>query len=159
MDLIYPGKYDKKVGKCEVHEKFTVKHIKIIREQYKIDRGSKDSAILVHWECPLEVLEEADFYGSTSQMANYIKTHPELKRVWLGTECEMAANLSSEFVNVEFVKSCSVFCQHMRRITLKKILYSLENEVYEVTVDPKIAEEAKQAIERMLAIKSKRVYR
>ena len=70
----------------------------------------------------------------------------------LATECEMAANLALEYPHVEFVKSCNMFCQHMRRITLEKILHSLENEVFEITVDPAIAARARQAIDRMLAV-------
>ena len=54
----------------------------------------------MHWECLPEVLEEADFYGSTSQMAGYVKNHAELRRVYMATECEMAANLATEFPQV-----------------------------------------------------------
>ena len=85
-------------------------------------------------------------------MGKYIRDHPKLKRVFLGTECEMSANLASEFPNVEFVRSCQNFCQHMQKITLEKILYSLEHEVYEVNVDEQVAKRALTAIERMLNI-------
>ena len=152
LDLIYPGKYDPNFGRCEVHEKFTAEHIRDVRQQHKIPSGVAYAAILVHWECPPEVLQEADYYGSTSQMANYIAEHPQLKRVYLATECEMAANLASEFPAIEFVRSCNVFCQHMRKITLEKILYSLENEVYEVDVPGPVRIKSLKAIERMLSI-------
>lgn len=153
LDLIYPGKYDPNFGRCEVHEKFTAQQIRDIRRQHGIPRGVSHAAVLVHWECPPEVLKEADFYGSTSQMANYIADHSELERVYLATECEMAANLASEFPPIEFVRSCSVFCQHMQKITLDKILYSLENEVYEVDVPEPIRMRSLGAIERMLSIR------
>lgn len=152
IELIYPGKYDAKFARCEVHEKFTRQHLIEIRQQYNIPKGATDAAILVHWECPPEVVKEADYCGSTSQMAQYIARHPELKRVYLATECEMAANLASEYPFIEFVRTCNIFCEHMRRITLEKILYSLENEVYEVSVDESVAQRARQAIERMLQI-------
>ena len=152
IDLIYPGKKDSAFGRCEVHEKFTAQHIQEIREQHNLPKGSDRAAVLVHWECPPEVIAEADYCGSTSQMANYIADHKELERVYLGTECEMAANLASEFPQVKFVRTCNLFCQHMQRITLDKILDSLENEIHEVTVDPEIAKRARKAIDRMLAI-------
>ena len=152
LDLIYPGKYDPNFGRCEVHEKFTAEHIRDVRRQHRIPRGVGHAAILVHWECLPEVLQEADYYGSTSQMANYIADRPQLKRVYLATECEMAANLSSEFPSIKFVRSCNVFCQHMRKITLEKIWYSLENEVYEVDVPEPVRIRALKAIERMLSI-------
>ncbi len=152
IDLIYPGKCDNKSGKCEVHEKFTPELIREIRKQHAISKVDPRTAVLVHWECPPNVLEEADFHGSTSEMGKYIRDHPKLKRVFLGTECEMSANLASEFPNVEFVRSCQNFCQHMQKITLEKILYSLEHEVYEVNVDEQVAKRALTAIERMLNI-------
>lgn len=152
IDLVYPGKYDDRFGRCEVHEKFTRQHILDIRKQHGLVKGNEETAVLVHWECPHEVVIESDFYGSTSQMSRYIATHPQLKRVFLATECEMAANLASEYPEVEFIRSCNMFCDHMRRITLEKILYSLQNEVYEVTVPEDIAAKARQAIDRMIAI-------
>ena len=85
-------------------------------------------------------------------MAQYIQEHTALKRVFLATECEMAANLASEFPEVEFVRSCSMHCEHMRRITLEKIHDSLKYEQHEVHVDPEIAQKALTAINRMLAI-------
>ena len=153
LEIIYPGKEDDRFAACEVHEKFTLKMILDLREQYNMPKGGDESAVLVHWECPPEVLREADFYGSTTQMSNYIDDNPKLKRVYLATECEMAANLSVEYPEIEFVKSCSMFCKHMQMITLEKILYSLENEVYEVTVDPDIAKKALVSINRMLEVK------
>ncbi len=153
IEVVYPGKQDENFAACEVHAKFTAAMLRDIRAQYNIPKGGYDAAILVHWECSPEVLEESDFYGSTTQMAKYLKDHPELKRVYLATECEMAANLAMEYPSVEFVKSCSIFCQHMRKITLEKIFHSLENEVFEVTVDPKVAQKALVAINRMLEVK------
>jgi len=152
IEIIYPGKEDDKFGRCEVHEKFTVEILRGIRRQYNLIKGSEETAVLAHWECLPEVLAEADYYGSTSQMAQYIAKHPKLKRVFLATECEMAANLALEYPQVEFVKTCNMFCQHMRRITLEKILYSLEHEVYEISVAPAIAARARQAIDRMLEV-------
>jgi quinolinate synthase len=152
LDLVYPGKYDDRSGRCEVHEKFTAELLRQIRRQYGLKKGAADTAVLAHWECPGEVLEEADYYGSTSQMADYLRRHPALRRVYLATECEMAANLALEFPQIEFVRTCQVFCQHMRKITLEKILFSLEREVYEVEVPPEIARRARGAIERMLQI-------
>ncbi len=153
IDIIYPGKHDDGFGRCEVHEKFTAQHIREIREQHDLPKGAEDAAVLVHWECPPEVVAEADFCGSTSQMAQYVESHATLKRVYLATECEMAANLAAEYPQVEFVRTCHIFCEHMRKITLEKILHSLEHEVHEVTVDPEIAKHARKAIDRMLEVK------
>lgn len=152
INIIYPGKDDDRFGRCEVHEQFKPEHIIEIRRQYDIPRGSDEGAVLVHWECPPDVVAEADYCGSTSQMGQYIQERPQLKRVFLATECEMAANLASEFPSVEFVRTCNIHCQHMRQITLEKILDSLRYERYEVDVDPGIAQKALTAINRMLEV-------
>ena len=155
IDLIYPGKNNSLAeGKCEVHEKFTVEDLLTIRKQYDIPKGHPHRAILAHWECPPEVLQEADFHGSTSQMANYVReNHPE--RVFLATECEMAANLEGEFPLTDFVRTCQIYCTHMRRITLDGILSALETEdpeKHEITVDEGIRVRALKPIQRMLEL-------
>lgn len=157
IELIYPGyKNSLPEGKCEVHEKFTVDDLRDIREQYDIPKGHPRRAILAHWECPPEVIREADFHGSTSQMSRYIKDNkPE--RVYLATECEMAANLESEYPDTEFVKACRIFCQHMRQITIDGILSALETEdpeKHEITVEDEIRERALIPLNRMLEVKA-----
>lgn len=152
IELIYPGKYDDNYGSCEVHEKITLNIIKEIRQQYRLDMKDPTTAVLVHWECHPEVLAEADFHGSTSAMIKYIAEHSELEKVYLGTECEMTANLQSEYPQIEFVRACAVVCEHMRKITLEKMLEALENEQPEVTVPEDIRVKALISIERMLSI-------
>jgi len=152
IELIYPGRDDGAETRCEVHEQFTAEQLRQIRAQYGMPHDDEQSAVLVHWECAPEVLAEADFYGSTSQMAQYIRAHPALKRVYLATECEMAANLASEFPQVEFVRSCSFYCPHMRRITLQKLHDSLLFGQHPVEVDSAVIAAARRAIERMLAV-------
>lgn len=152
IELIYPGKYDSQHGSCEVHEQITAEMIRMIRRQFNIRKEDSATGILVHWECRPEVLEEADFHGSTSAMIQYIKEHSELRKVYLGTECEMTANLQNEFPAIEFVRSCAIACQHMARITLPKILKTLQTEQPEVLVPEEIRLQALNSIQRMLAI-------
>ncbi len=161
IDLIYPGKYDNKHGSCEVHEKISLEMVRNIRKQFGLARhdaydremDKPITAVLVHWECLPEVRQEADFCGSTSQMIKYVKEHPTLKRVYLGTECEMSANLQNEFPQIDFVRTCAIACQHMAKITLDKMLTALETEQPEVTVPEEIRLRALKPIERMLRIR------
>ncbi len=152
LELIYPGKRDQKYGACEVHEQITAEMVQAIRKQYGLFREDSATAVLVHWECRPEVLAEADFHGSTSAMIKYIKDHPLLQRVYLGTECEMTANLQNEFLGIEFVRTCALACQHMAKITLDKILDALTREAPEVQVPEHIRLRALHSIERMLEI-------
>jgi quinolinate synthase len=129
-------------GHCEVHERFTAKDIMDIRAT---DPGTK---IIAHPECPPEVLDVADFTGSTSAMINWVKTnHP--KKVALITECSMASNVAVETPDVAFIRPCNL-CPHMKRISLENIYLALRDMRHEVTVDPAIAAKARRAVERMV---------
>ncbi len=154
--LVYPGKNNLlKMVKCEVHDQFAVEDLLSVRAQYDIPKGHPNRAVMAHWECRPEVLAEADFYGSTSQMARFIQSH-DMERVYLVTECEMAANLVSEFPQVEFVRSCQAYCQYMRKITLDGILSALETEdpeKHEINVDPALRYKALVPIQRMLDLR------
>jgi quinolinate synthase len=131
-------------GHCEVHERFTAADIRGYRE------ANPGVVVLAHPECPPEVIAEADFAGSTSGMLSYVGKHRP-GRVVLVTECSMSDNVAVEFPDIEFVRPCNL-CPHMKRITLPKILKSLETMSVEVTVDPATAARARKSVERMLAV-------
>ncbi|MCH9808280.1 MAG: quinolinate synthase NadA [Alphaproteobacteria bacterium] len=129
-------------GRCEVHELFTADEIETMREA---EPGLK---VIAHPECPPEVIDVADFTGSTSGMINWVKdNHPE--KVMLVTECSMSSNVAVEVPETQFIRPCNL-CPHMKRISLEKILDSLLYMQNEVHVDPEVAKRAKQAVERMV---------
>ncbi len=97
-----------------------------------------------------EVVAEADFAGSTAAMSDYVGRHKPA-RVVLMTECSMSDNVAVQHPEVEFIRPCNL-CPHMKRITLANIRTALEENRHEVTVDPAVAEGARRAVERMLAI-------
>ena len=131
-------------GSCEVHERFTAEELRDYRES---DPGI---SIIAHPECPPEVLDEADFSGSTSAMIKWVKDNQPAK-VMMVTECSMSDNVAVENPNVNFIRPCNL-CPHMKRITLPKILASLHSMQDEVTVDPAIIDRARLPIERMIAL-------
>ena len=129
-------------GHCEVHERFTADEMRAYREA---DPGVM---IIAHPECPPDVIDEADFTGSTSGMIKWVKDNQPSK-VLLVTECSMSDNVAVEAPNTEFVRPCNL-CPHMKRITLPKILDSLIFMKDEVTIDPAVAGPARAAVERMI---------
>jgi len=135
-------------GHCEVHERFTPADIRAYRE------ANPGLVVLAHPECPPEVIAEADFAGSTSGMISYVGKHRP-RRVVLVTECSMSDNVAADYPDVEFVRPCNL-CPHMKRITLPKILHSLETMTVEVTIDPAVAARARASVERMLTVGTKR---
>ena len=129
-------------GRCEVHERFDANDIRELRDAYP------DAEILAHPECPTEVIELADFAGSTAAMNDYVmKRRP--RRVVLITECSMADNVACEAPETEFVRPCNL-CPHMKRITLENIYDALAKEQFEVTVDEDVAARARLAVQRMI---------
>ena len=131
-------------GACEVHEQFTAAEVRALRDEYP------GVTVLAHPECPPEVVAAADFAGSTAQMSDFVAGR-RANMVALVTECSMSANLAAAHPDVEFIGMCRL-CPHMQRITLKGIRTALETGRHEITVDPQIADRARLAVERMLAV-------
>lgn len=142
------GQTDKEIilwqGSCEVHERFTGEELREYRRDFP------GIQIIAHPECPTDVLEEADFVGSTSGMINWVKTEiPD--RVVMVTECSMSDNVAIESPETEFIRPCNL-CPYMKMITLEGIRDSLRDMKHEVHVADDIAEGARIAVERMLAV-------
>ena len=131
-------------GHCEVHERFTGDEIRGYRE------AAEGLAVIAHPECPPDVLEAADFVGSTAQMSRFVKQERPA-RVLMVTECSMSDNVAIEVPDVEFVRPCNL-CPHMKRITLPKIRRSLETLSEEVVIAEDVAGRARRAVERMLEL-------
>jgi len=135
-------------GTCIVHERFTAEELRAYRES---DPGV---VIIAHPECPPEVIEEADFSGSTAGMIGWVrKNRPE--KVVMVTECSMSDNVAAELPETEFVRPCNI-CPHMKRITLENVLWSLHTMTEEVTVAEAHIEPARRAVEAMIALKERR---
>ncbi len=159
--VIYPGKENQQKGTvCEVHEEFTLTDLLSIRQSFEIPKSHSDRLVYAHWECRREVLREADFYGSTSQiMTDIAKRVAEnrLSRAFVASECELTSNLAQEFPSVRFWTACSVRCSHMAKVSLQKVLKILEAldagedlRRFEVSPAPDVIERARTPIERML---------
>ncbi|AZO32281.1 quinolinate synthase NadA [Mesorhizobium sp. M1B.F.Ca.ET.045.04.1.1] len=131
-------------GRCEVHERFSPADIRELRDAHP------GVTVLAHPECPPEVVAEADFAGSTAAMSDYVGRHKPA-RVVLMTECSMSDNVAVEHPDVDFVRPCNL-CPHMKRITLANIRSALEQNRHIVSIDPRVAERARWAVERMLFV-------
>lgn len=133
-------------GACEVHEKFTPREIRDFRD------GSPGITVIAHPECPVEVVKEADYAGSTAQMIRFVE-EKQPDKVLLVTECSMSDNVAVNFPEVDFIRPCNL-CPYMKKITLPKILESLESLSPVVELDERLVKPARRAVERMLAASS-----
>ncbi|MBE0409970.1 MAG: quinolinate synthase NadA [Anaerolineales bacterium] len=132
-------------GRCEVHEKFTVEDIDLIREQFP------EVFVLAHPECSPEVVAAADFSGGTNAMIHQVADSSAPHHLLL-TECAMGDNIISANPDKEILRLCMVRCPHMNQITLEDTLASLRFNQYQIEVPEEIRRRAARAVERMIAI-------
>ena len=131
-------------GTCVVHEQFTAKEIREIKEQ------NPGIVIIAHPECPPDVIKASDFAGSTTGMSEYVKKN-QPKKVMMVTECSMSDNVQVENPKVQFIKPCNL-CPYMKKITLPKILDCLEKESNEIIIPSNLTKKARLSVERMTSI-------
>jgi quinolinate synthase len=133
------------LGRCEVHEKFTVEDIRNVREQFP------DVVILAHPECSPEVVAASDFSGSTTAMIRYV-AKTSAPRYLLLTECSMGDNVAAANPEKNMLRLCSVRCPHMHQITMENTLQALRSNEINIQVPEDIRLRAARAVERMIAI-------
>lgn len=132
-------------AKCEVHEKYTVDDVRQVRKQFP------DTVVLAHPECSPAVVAASDYSGSTSAMIQYVR-ESKAPHYLLLTECSMGDNIAAENPEKDMLRLCSVRCPHMNEITLEQTLASLQQNRHAIEVAPKIQQQARRAIERMLKV-------
>ena len=133
------------LGRCEVHEKFTLEDIDNVRKQFP------DVVILAHAECNPEVVAGSDFSGSTNGMIKYVE-RTEARRYLLLTECSMGENVAAANPDKEMLRLCSVRCPHMNQITLEHTLEGLRKNQYVIEIDEEIRRRSFRSVARMIAI-------
>jgi quinolinate synthase len=134
-------------GFCPVHLKFTVKNITDMRAKYP---GAK---VMVHPECSEEIVAAADYALGTEGMLRHAKSAAGENEYIIGTEESFVYRLSKEVPGKKFhVLSGVCVCPNMKKTTLEKLLWCLEDMKTEVIVDAGIAAKAKLSIDRMLEI-------
>ena len=141
-------------GHCSVHQMFTAAHVAMFREKHP---GIK---ILVHPECPQEVFELADEYGSTGKIIKTVKEAPPGSKWAIGTELHLVNRLKQEHPEQEihFLSPMVCMCATMYRIDLAHLCWSLENyvagtPVNVIEVDEETSRWSLVALERMLEVK------
>jgi quinolinate synthase len=140
--ILYPGY-------CPVHRKLMPEAI----EEEKILHPR--ALVLVHPECTPEVIDLADEVLSTSGMER-LASRSECREFIVGTEVDMVTRLRRDNPGKHFYPASDlVVCPNMKKITLEKVLWSLEEKKYEVTVPEEIRKKALRAVNAMVSIGSR----
>lgn len=137
--IIYPGY-------CVSHVIITADDIKNARKEHP------RAVVLAHPECNEPVKELADELLSTSQMLTFARESPA-KEFIIATEIGILHTLKKQNPDAQFIPASErALCPNMKKITLDKIVASLEDMQYEVTVPEDIRVRAKQSLDRMIAV-------
>jgi quinolinate synthase len=141
-------------GHCSVHAMFRPEHVDQFRARYP---GIK---VLVHPECPMEVVDKSDVRGSTSKIIREVSAAPAGTKWAVGTELHLVNRLKHQHPEqeVHFLSPVVCMCATMYRIDLAHLCWSLENlaagtPVNVIKVDEDVARWSLVALERMLEVK------
>jgi quinolinate synthase len=115
------------------------------------------AVVIAHPECREDVLDLADEICSTTGMVDAVARHPEARTFIIATEWAMVYRLQQIYPDKEFVMAdgcigCRLHCPYMKMVDLPLVKRSLEEDVFEIEVDPEIAAGARRSLERMLAV-------
>lgn len=133
-------------GYCPTHHRILASDIQRLKAEHPRAR------VVVHPECTSEVIALADAVASTSGILRYCRESPEREFI-IGTEVGILHRLRKENPGKVFYEvSPLADCPDMKLNTLEKLVWSLEDMVYEVTVPEEVAEGARRAIQRMLEV-------
>lgn len=133
-------------GYCYVHDRYTLEDVRKARSAHP------NAELLVHPECRPEVIDAADYVYSTSGIARHVQDS-EAREFIIGTEVGMNYRLKKENPEKEFYPlSEGAVCADMKKTSLEKLLSSLETLEPRIVVPEDVANRARGAIERMLAV-------
>ncbi len=137
--ILYPGY-------CPVHRKLLPGAVLRQKEIHP------EAVVMVHPECTPEVIELADEVLSTSGMER-LAASSEKNEFIVGTEADMVTRLKRSNPDKVFYPADNrVVCPNMKKITLEKVLWSLEEKKFEVRVPDEIRKKAKRSVDAMVAI-------
>ena len=131
-------------GYCATHVVITQDDIKNKKEKYP------DAIVMTHPECTEPVKEISDQLLSTGQMLRFAKKNPK-KQFIIATEIGIIHTLKKQNPASEFIAASDrAICPNMKKITLDKIIGSLEDMQHKVTIPEMISIKAKKALDRMV---------
>jgi quinolinate synthase len=138
-------------GACPTHDVLRGANVK------KTLDLNPDAIVVAHPECREDILALADEICSTSGMLQVVEKYPHAKTFLIATEFGIIHQLKQKYPDREFIVAdgcigCRLHCPYMKMIDLPAVLRSLEEEVFEIQVDPDDAKGALLALQRMMNV-------
>lgn len=136
-------------GFCHVHAAVSPEQVKAAKQSHP------EAKFLVHPECKTDVLELADFIGSTSEIIDYASSC-EAEEYIIGTELGVLYELKERNPGKKFYSAgAALCCPNMKKITLEKIVHVLETGENAVQVTEEMRTRANAPLNRMLELAAK----
>ncbi|MDE6776875.1 MAG: quinolinate synthase NadA [Oscillospiraceae bacterium] len=112
-----------------------------------------EALVLVHPECVPEVVEQADFIGSTSAIMDYAK-NSNAKEFIIGTEISIAEHLQYDCPDKLFYPlTKELICPNMKATTLVDVYRNLTGQFgEEIVLDKQTIQDARRCIDKMIAL-------
>ncbi len=131
-------------GYCPTHHRILAEQIVTMKSEHP------EAEVVVHPECTPDVIALADHVASTTGILKYVNSSNS-KEFAIGTEIGILHRMKKENPDKTFMPVTPLSdCPNMKLNTLEKLLWSLEDIQFVVTVPEEIAVEARKAIQRML---------
>ncbi len=133
-------------GFCPTHHRFLPGKLRELKEEHPA------AIVMAHPECSYDIVSLANEVLSTGGMLRF--AHESRNREFIvGTEIGLLHRLRRENPDKEFyAASEAAVCPNMKKITLEKLLWSLEDMQYKVEVPEEIRISARRALDRMLEV-------
>ena len=141
-------------GHCSVHTRFTVQQIEAFRKKHP------EGKVIAHPECTFDVVQAADFSGSTEGIINAVKNSP-VGTVWaVATEIHLVNRLTHDVAPDRIVETLDPFgclCSTMFRVSPNHLLWMLESLIEgsiqnQIIVPEPEKSQARLALDRMLEV-------
>jgi quinolinate synthase len=133
-------------GYCPTHHRVLAADVERLKAEHP------DALFVCHPECTADVVALADQVASTSGMLRFCKESPATAFI-IGTEIGLLHRLRKDSPAKTFLEvSPLADCPNMKLNTIEKMVWALEDMVYEVRVPDDVAAKARGAIERMLEL-------
>ncbi|SFL85131.1 quinolinate synthase NadA [Candidatus Frackibacter sp. WG13] len=133
-------------GRCITHHRVQANHLDEVKEAHP------EAPIIVHPECRPEVVEAADYVGSTSQILKFA-SESDAEIIIIGTEMGILYRLNNENPDKTFyILNQGLICKNMKLTSLKHVADALENVQYRITVEEEIRVRAKETLDKMLEL-------
>ncbi len=132
-------------GICSTHYKITKEQIVSLKKKHP------EAEVLVHPECRPEVIDVADHALSTNGMVQQVKNSKATSFI-IGTEKEICYRLKKENPDKNFYSIDAAICPNMKKITVEKVVKSLETLEPQIKLSNDIIEKARIPLQKMMSL-------